>query len=187
VATPTRSKAAWRRELRARLARVDDPAGAGAAIRRGLEEFLARTRPERVASFAALPGEPELLPLLSGVTPARWALPRVEGDRLILHQVAATAELEAAAYGILEPRADSPRVDPATIDLFLCPGLGFDRLGTRLGRGMGYYDRLLAAARPGVPRLGVAFPEALVDELPAEAHDLPMTHLATPDGVIALT
>jgi 5-formyltetrahydrofolate cyclo-ligase len=65
----------------------------------------------------------------------------------------------------------------------LVPGMLFDRTGGRLGHGAGYYDRLLPGLGPTVPRVGVVPTALVVDALPCEAHDVPMTHLATEAGV----
>ncbi len=53
------------------------------------------------------------------------------------------------------------------------------------GHGAGYYDRFLARLSPSVLRIGVTS-GYLVSELPREVHDVPMTHLATEIGVIAV-
>ena len=50
--------------------------------------------------------------------------------------------------GIPEPRPDLPEVPPAAVDWALVPGLAFDERGFRLGRGAGYYDRLIPLLRP---------------------------------------
>ncbi|MEL6981503.1 MAG: 5-formyltetrahydrofolate cyclo-ligase, partial [Actinomycetota bacterium] len=64
-------------------------------------------------------------------------------------------------------------------------GRGSSSCGVRLGRGAGYYDRFLARLGPSVLRIGVTV--GLVDgRLPADDHDVAMTHLATPDGVVAV-
>ena len=65
----------------------------------------------------------------------------------------------------------------------LVPGLAFDRSGTRLGYGKGFYDRLLAEVPPGVPVVGVV-PEGLIaGSLPRAPHDVPMTHLLSERGI----
>lgn len=177
-------KAGWRRLLRARLVRLDDPERQARRLREGLATFLARHAGARTASFAHLPGEPDLLPLLDELPELHWCFPRVASDgELHLHRVRGTADLRPGAFGILEPDARSPTLAAGEIDLVLCPGLGFDRHGTRLGRGRGFYDRFLARLRPQVPRIGVAFPCQLAERLPRDAHDIPMSHLATPEGV----
>ncbi len=75
-------------------------------------------------------------------------------------------------------------VPDADIAVVLVPGLAFDRLGTRLGHGAGYYDRLLARMPPGIPLVGVTG-GYVVAELPAEPHDIVMTHLVGPFGVLS--
>ena len=59
------------------------------------------------------------------------------------------------------------------IDVAVIPGLAFDRKGGRLGRGKGYYDRLLSKL-PDCRKLGMCFDFQMVDAVPAEAHDIKM-------------
>lgn len=77
-------------------------------------------------------------------------------------------------------------LDVAEIALVLVPARVFDRDGYRLGRGGGHYDRLLPQLRPAVPVIGVTCTARIVERLPREPHDRPMTHLATEDGVGAV-
>jgi 5-formyltetrahydrofolate cyclo-ligase len=91
-------------------------------------------------------------------------------------------ELETHAYGFLQPLATAPLIDTRKIDLVLVPGLCFDKQGTRLGYGKGNYDRLL----PGllnVARLGVSAEALVVEQLPRDTFDVPMTHLVTEAGL----
>lgn len=118
----------------------------------------------------------------------RLALPRVhkEPRGLVLHAYSGDpGTLVKGAYGILEPAADWPEVEPAAVDLVVVPGVGFDTRGNRLGYGGGYYDRLLPdllKANPKVSLLGLAYGFQVVPALPAEAHDVPMDGLATETG-----
>jgi 5-formyltetrahydrofolate cyclo-ligase len=64
----------------------------------------------------------------------------------------------------------------------LVPALAVDRRGVRLGRGGGFYDRSLSFCRPGARLVAVVRDSELVDELPGEPHDVPMTHALTPGG-----
>ena len=59
----------------------------------------------------------------------------------------------------------------------------FGRDGSRLGNGMGYYDRLLAACRDDVVRVAVTRSDLVVASVPVDEHDVAMTHLATELGV----
>ena len=180
---PPASKAEWRREFRRRLRTVPDPSAASDALVARLDDFLASRPPRVIAAFASLPGEPQLVSLIRRLAHHTWAFPRVDGETLAFHQVRSVDDLAPGAFGILEPAPDLPPIDPAAIDLFLCPGLGFGLDGSRLGRGKGYYDRALAGARPDALRIGVAFAEQVAPGLPVDPHDLPMTHLATPAGL----
>jgi 5-formyltetrahydrofolate cyclo-ligase len=85
--------------------------------------------------------------------------------------------LVVGAFGILEPAQDNP-VPLNRLDLVVVPGVGFDSRGRRLGRGKGFYDRLLSEAT-GV-KCGVCFDEQLLETIPVEPHDVGVDFLATP-------
>jgi len=79
-----------------------------------------------------------------------------------------------------------PAAALAEADLVLVPALAVDRRGVRLGRGRGFYDRSLGHRNPKALLVAVIRDEEFLDELPAESHDVPMTHAVTPRrGVIA--
>jgi len=89
--------------------------------------------------------------------------------------------LVRARFGLLEPAAPwLPAESVAAADLVLIPALAVDRRGVRLGRGAGFYDRSLRLCRPGVALVAVVRDAELLDALPAEPHDVPMTHALTP-------
>lgn len=97
------------------------------------------------------------------------------------------ADVAPGAFGIPEPRAELPAVPPqeqrAATVMWLVPGVAFDPRGERLGRGRGYYDRLLDGTR-GV-RVGVAWDWQVVAALPHAAHDVSMDWVVTDTRVIA--
>lgn len=88
-------------------------------------------------------------------------------------------ELVSGPMGILEPSgarsSSSPTFQLSAPAVWIVPGLAFTRDGTRLGYGGGWYDRLLASALPNAVKIGVAYPFQMVDSLPREAHDIPLT------------
>ena len=88
------------------------------------------------------------------------------------------AELSAGRYGIPEPRVGCARIPMDQLDLALVPGVAFDLLGHRLGRGRGYYDRLLAAL--GACKCGVSFDEQVQAHIPVEPHDVVLNCILTP-------
>ena len=97
-------------------------------------------------------------------------------------RIGSLSELEPGAYGLPEPGKGCAVIAPEEIDLVLVPGTAFDAQGRRLGQGGGYYDRFLSGTR--ALRVGVCHGFALVDHVPAQAHDLNMDYILTPDAVI---
>lgn len=100
---------------------------------------------------------------------------------LTVHPANSTAETHR--YGFLQPVENSPISDLAEVSVALVPALAFDRAGTRLGHGLGYFDELLSRMPDNCLRVGVTIEAFIFDELPAESHDISMTHLATELGV----
>lgn len=99
-------------------------------------------------------------------------LPVVVGDELELRHYASPADLQVGSYGILEPTGELFTA-LHTIDLAVIPGMSFDTEGHRLGRGKGYYDRLLCQC-PSLYKVGICFDFQMVNNVPSEPHDFPM-------------
>jgi len=177
-----------KREWRARLlaARRSRP-----AAQRAVEAA------ELAAAVLAVPGDPVCCYLPVGTEPGSPALVEAlasQGRRVLLPVVTGAFPLDWAGYdgpdslvdgphGLLEPAGD--RLGPAAIGLagvVLVPALAVDRIGTRLGRGGGHYDRSLPLARDDAPLVAVMRDVELVDELPREPHDVRMTAVLTPTG-----
>jgi len=135
-------------------------------------------RPELqcITLFAPLAEEPDLMPLLRLFPDRIWCFPRVlNGRQLAFHEVKDVAtDLRPATLGILEPTGATPQIPIDRIDAFICPGLAFDLCGGRLGRGRGYYDRMLAGARADAVKIGACFACQLVDSTFPEDHDVRM-------------
>lgn len=96
--------------------------------------------------------------------------------------------LSNGRWGLLEPPPPwLPTSALADASLVLVPALAVDRSGVRLGRGRGFYDRSLGGRDPWARLVAVVRDTELVDELPAEPHDIAMTHALTPQrGMMAL-
>jgi 5-formyltetrahydrofolate cyclo-ligase len=91
-------------------------------------------------------------------------------------------------WGLFEPPEPLlPETTLAEASLVLVPALAVDRRGVRLGRGRGFYDCSLGRRNPQARLIAVVRDAEFVHELPAEPHDVPMTHALTPGrGMIAL-
>ena len=87
-------------------------------------------------------------------------------------------------WGIPEPREGLEPVPPSRIDAVVVPGAAFDLDGQRCGYGGGFYDTYLPQTRPSVPRVALAFEAQIVDDIPCEPHDLPVTAIVTETRVI---
>ena len=96
--------------------------------------------------------------------------------------------LVTARFGLLEPAGPwLPATALAEASVVLVPALAVDRTGARLGRGRGFYDRTLVLSDQRARLIAVVRDEELLDELPHEPHDVPMTHALTPGrGLVEL-
>ena len=97
--------------------------------------------------------------------------------------------LVRARFGLLEPAEPWLAADAvADATLIFVPALAVDRAGVRLGRGAGFYDRTLPLASRGARVVAVVRDDELVERLPAEPHDVTVTHALTPRrGLVELT
>lgn len=144
-------------------------------------------RPGTAALFGGLRSEPDLITdFLPWLRARGWraVLFRCAGENLVPHRVDDPADLRRGPLGVWEPVAGRcAEMHPSELDIVLVPGLAFSkRDGARLGRGGGFYDRLLA--RPDTPalRVGVAFEAQLVGHIPCEPHDRRVQALVTEAG-----
>ncbi|MCL4078241.1 5-formyltetrahydrofolate cyclo-ligase [Coriobacteriia bacterium Es71-Z0120] len=144
------------------------------------------TNARTVAAYGAMPEELDVQPLIE----ALWgigvcvALPRVVSPTDVsLHRYRRGDELCRGPYGLKEPCPDAPAVAVEDVDAFVVPGVAFDLACNRLGMGAGYYDRLLAKARPDARIVGVAYDEQIFISIPCTPNDRPVDVLVTPRGV----
>jgi len=137
-----------------------------------------------VAFFGGLVGEPELRPLIPWLI-ARGCTPVFFGcadDQLLPKAVQSGDELQRGVFGVWVPHDDLPMVEPSALDVILTPGLAFDVVGHRLGRGRGYYDRFFADPRVRALRVALGFDFQLIDAVPVEIHDATMHAIITETG-----
>jgi 5-formyltetrahydrofolate cyclo-ligase len=132
--------------------------------------------------FASLPLEVPTMPLARAVLERgqRLVYPRSRpGGRLHLHRVEEVEGLLPGRYGILEPDASLPEVSPGEVEAALAPGLAWDRSGTRLGRGGGYFDRLFGAPAWRGFICGIFFAVQEEKVIPCDPWDAPLDAVAT--------
>lgn len=135
----------------------------------------------RILLYHALPDETDTTPMLTAWNGKKdLYLPIVKGDDLIVSPYSPRA-LKQGAFGIWEP-SHIQETDPASIEWIVVPGVAFDRKANRLGRGKGFYDRLLAQTH--ALKIGICYDLQLLDEIPAEPHDIKMDIIVTENNII---
>lgn len=154
------------------------------AIFSRLEKTAAFLMANNILMYHSLPDEVSTIEFLK-----KWShrknffLPRVNGVNLDILPYDAQ-RLELGSFHIEEPTGDD-LVDPESIELIVTPGVAYDRRGNRIGRGKGYYDRLLKETR--ATKIGVAYHFQLSDDdIDVEPHDVPMDMVITDECIITI-
>ena len=137
-----------------------------------------------VGVYSAVRGEVDLAWLWNmGDTCSRvFYFPRISDESLTFHPVRdPTKELRPGAFGIPAPLDTLPSESPSTFDVMILPGLAYDRFGSRIGSGAGYYDRLLGSLniRPCLVGTGFSFQMVWEGSLPSGPYDVSMDWIAT--------
>ena len=160
-----------------------------AAICENIRALPVFQKARNIAAYISFGAEVDLSALFPG---KRLFLPRFEAHSGVYEMVAVEDlkhDLLPGKYGIPEPSPSLPAADPgflASQVLFLIPAVACDRCGCRLGRGGGYYDRLLAQI--DTPPLAAIYSCQLSDTpLPGTEHDRPVRWVVTEREVIDTT
>ena len=181
-------KTRLRREAVARRDALPAEARKAAAEAIAAREFpLAVASGTIVSGFMPMRSEISPLPLMQKLAKvgAQLALPKIAGRAkpLVMRAWQWGAPLDAGQWGIREPKADAPEMEP---DIVLVPLLAFDRAGHRIGYGAGYYDMTIAGlrARKAIATIGLAFAAQEVAAVPAAPHDARLDLVLTEHEVI---
>jgi len=178
-------KAALRQKVHATLKQLtpEKRAAGSAAVCALLKQQPFWQKAAGVLFFAPMPDEVNVWPLmeesLAGGKVA--ALPRYDpgaNDYFACRVQHPQHEIVAGHFGIREPNRACPELSLERLGLILVPGVAFTTAGARLGRGRGFYDRLLAETH--TLKCGVAFDEQIVETIPAANLDVHMDFILTP-------
>jgi 5-formyltetrahydrofolate cyclo-ligase len=191
--TVAAAKTECRRKIRAWLKTVPpaERACAAAAVCQQIQSTDLWSSAKAVLLFSPLPDEVDIWPLavLALAQGKTVCLPRFNaatGQYGAAQILELDRDLVLGEFAIREPAGHCAEVSPKQIDLALVPGLAFDAKGGRLGRGRGFYDRLLAGfagVKCGV-KCGVCLAGQWVAEIPVAEHDIRMDCVFTEQGAI---
>ena len=141
----------------------------------------------RIAVFVSQNGEPGTRPLLDALhaRDVEVLLPVLLDDFDLDWGTYEPGEQEPGRFGLLVPTTARAGVDAiSTASVVVCPGVAVDRMGHRLGRGGGSYDRALRRCGSDVLRVQLAYDDEVVDDVPAEEHDEGVDVIVTPTTTI---
>lgn len=148
-----------------------------------LEQTAAFLLSDNILMYHSLPDELSTHKFLNKWNKKKhFYLPRVNGVDLEILPYD-ESRLELGSFHIEEPTGNDT-IDVEEIELIVVPAVAYDKKGNRLGRGKGFYDRLLKSSK--ATKIGVGYEFQLVEELPVEEHDVPMDMIITPNTAIIL-
>ena len=183
---PYSEKAGLRQEMRSYLKKAAHSLGTKSQMIReslmSLDAFRHAWHSERLMSYVSMPLEVDTFPLFWGHS---MIVPRCGNNEIVPVRIMSLEELEPAENTkIGEPKMSvwqdvSRRVLPEQIGVVLVPGLAFDCLGNRLGRGKGYYDRFLRRLPADVLTIGLALDAMVFDHIPHDEKDCPVKMVIT--------
>lgn len=146
-----------------------------------LEKSVAFMMADKILMYHSLPDELSTIDFIDKWhTRKHFFLPRVNGVNLDVLPYDRT-RLQYGSFHIEEPTGDDIE-DIDNIELIIVPGIAYDNRGNRVGRGKGYYDRLLS--RTKATKIGIGYDFQLVDEIDSEPHDITMDILITDSRII---
>jgi 5-formyltetrahydrofolate cyclo-ligase len=163
---------------------ADGRARASQAIAARCNALIAVLQPRAIAGYLPIRSEVDPRPILDRARAggAEIALPATTGSTtMVFRRYDREEPMTIGGFGTLAPAADAPIVEP---DLILLPVVGFDRMGTRLGHGLGFYDRAIAGLTRRPPLLGIAFSVQEVALIPRQAHDVRLDWIVTESEVV---
>lgn len=157
-------------------------------IERHLLSHLKINAPENhhLLAYRSMPDEVDTH-LIFANSPCRIYAPRMHG-RNDMHWFGITESTEwiKGAFGIEEPESGHDWADEESPAILLCPLVGFDRNGNRLGMGKGCFDRWLAQHQHRITSIiGLAFSCQELPAIPSESHDIPLHTIITEKEVIS--
>jgi len=171
-------KSDWRKIIKSKTLSQEEVLRQSDKVCKKLEQLPVFSKAKIILLFWSLPDEISTHYLIK-----KWAqektilLPIVKNEELFLRKFCGADNLTCGCFNIQEPDTED-FADFNSIDLAIIPALAFDKQGTRLGRGKGFYDRLLPRIK--AKKIGICFDFQLVEKLPSDAWDVKMDLVIAP-------
>ncbi len=186
------AKRAMRADLRERRQQRSEAAReeAAAGVKTQLDLLVASVGARSVSCFLSTPTEPGTQPFIRDAVARgiRVLLPITRADGLMDWAIAdPDGDIAVGLFGTPEPVGEvlSP-LAVNDVDLLIVPAAAVDRRGMRLGWGRGYFDKTIGSMERCPPVYAVIFDTELVDDVPREVHDQPVTGVVTPTQTVTL-
>ena len=186
------AKRALRAELRERRQLLSQAARDAAAegVHRQLDALAERLGARSISCFLSTPTEPGTRAFVEGAIGRgiRVLLPITRADGLLDWSVATPGgDIAEGLFGLPEPVGEvlGP-IAVNDVDLLVIPAAAVDRTGMRLGWGRGYFDKTIGSMERCPPVYAVVFDSEVIDEVPSDLHDQPVTGVVTPTQTLTL-
>jgi len=177
-------KVELRRKMRASLTKLRSRGPRSEKLCAAIVESAVWRRASVVAIFAPMESEPDIELLWPQAHGKTLCYPTIRMGGLDFVAVTHPESVTVGQFGIREPVFDPAHViPPDEFDLVLVPGAAFTKDGQRLGRGGGFYDRLLATPGFRARKIGICFDRQIVETMPIEPHDRRVDFVVTESGI----
>ncbi|WP_404438333.1 5-formyltetrahydrofolate cyclo-ligase [Microbacterium aerolatum] len=187
------AKRALRAELRERRQLLSEQQRevAASGITEQLDELVAAHDARSISCFLSTTTEPDTREFIIGAVRRgiRVLLPITRADGLLDWAVADdTDDVAEGLFGLPEPTGEvlGP-IAVNDVDLMIIPAAAVDAEGTRLGWGRGYFDKTIGSMENCPPVYAVTYDSEVLDSLPRELHDQPVTGVVTPTRTLHLS
>lgn len=141
---------------------------------------------KKIALYESFRNEVDLRPLILLAPDRDYYFPKVSAltgtmEFYLGHDL---NQFQKSSWGLMEPNGLGEALILDDETLIIVPALAYDRRGHRLGYGKGFYDRFLNGKK--ISTIGVCFSEFLIEQLPSETHDQPVSELITELGPVLI-
>lgn len=140
-----------------------------------------------IALYNSTPLEPPTGYLLSELSKTKNIyLPKVNGQDLVWFKN--PKEFQIGAFNILEPKGEGNDFSEFTkISTLILPAFAVTKSGIRIGKGGGYYDRLLAKLNPSIKKIALVFDDEILEEIPHDSNDQKIEYIVSESKVIKVS